>query len=182
MNILSLDLASCTGFCYGAPGEAIPEFGSIRFGKVDCSRQAVFGGALRWVNQFLAAHDTHRIVFEEPLHFGLRRGNSRAGNDEIAYGLPAIVQAVAFMRGIYEVHTRRTSDVRQHFIGENPKREIGKHMTMMRCRALGFHVVDDNQADAVATWFYECALIDPSQALRATPLFGRTGRIAEVFP
>lgn len=172
MMVLALDLATVTGFCCGEPGKDFPHYGSVRFGSDGCSRKALFGSALRWLNEFLATHRPTVVSFEEPLHFGLRRGRSQAGNDELAYGLPAIVQAVCFLRAIYDVEQRRTIDIRRHFLGDNPKREIAKRETIERCRSLGFTVTDDNAADAVALWFYECAKIDPKTALRTSPLFG----------
>jgi hypothetical protein len=64
--------------------------------------------------------------------------------------------------------------VRLHFIGCNPKRAVAKPMVMRQCRAMGWAVEDDNEADALATWSYMCALIDPKLALTPTPLFGRS--------
>jgi hypothetical protein len=46
-------------------------------------------------------------------------------------------------------------------------------MVMRQCRAMGWQVADDNEADALATWHYMCSLIEPKLALRPTPLFAR---------
>jgi crossover junction endodeoxyribonuclease RuvC len=173
MIVLALDLATVTGFCIGKPGTDFPHYGKVRFGSESCSRKALFGSALRFINETLTTHKPDAVVFEEPLHFGLRRNKSREGNDELAYGLPAIVQAVCFLRGVYDVQQRRTVDVRRFFLGDNPKREIAKRETIGRCVTLGFNVTDDNTADAIALWFYECARIDPRTALRTSPLFMR---------
>ena len=181
MKVLALDLATCSGFAIGEVGAAHPECGAIRFGKPDCTRKALFGAALRWFNATLAAQAPDVVAFEEPLHFGLRRGKSQAGNDELAYGLPAIGQAVAFLRGIHDIRQVRTSDVRHFFIGDNPKREIAKRETVRRCCELGIAVDDDNAADAVATWFFVCAQIDPQVGLHCAPLFGKRVRVAAVW-
>ena len=58
-------------------------------------------------------------------------------------------------------------------IGENPKGHIGKKLVMRQCRAMGWSPIDDNEADALATWHYMCALIEPKLAMAPTPLFGR---------
>jgi hypothetical protein len=39
---------------------------------------------------------------------------------------------------------------------------------------MGWEVEDDNEADALATWHYMCALLEPRLALAPTPLFGRS--------
>jgi hypothetical protein len=182
MKVLALDLATCSGFAVGEVGETHPHFGVIRFSAKDGTRKALFGGALRWLNQTLTTHQPGIIAFEEPLHFGLRRGASQAGNDELAYGLPAIVQAVAFLRGIYDIRQVRTVEVRRFFIGDNPKRAVGKRETMLHCRALGLPVEDDNAADALAIWFFVCAQIDPTVGLYCSPLFGKSARVAAVWP
>jgi hypothetical protein len=46
-----------------------------------------------------------------------------------------------------------------------------KRETIGRCRALGIHVEDDNQADAIALWLFQCAQIRPQLGLRTSPLF-----------
>jgi hypothetical protein len=171
MNILALDLAKNTGWALGALGDHVPGFGSIRFGAVDCSSDAKFAHALQWISDFLKRHKVDLVVFEAPLHFGLRRGKSRPGNDETAFGLAAITQAVAHLRGIYDVRQAETKDVRRFFLGDNPKRHIAKRETIGRCRGLGIHVDDDNQADAIALWLFQCAQIRPQLGLRTSPLF-----------
>jgi len=171
MNVLALDLATNSGWALGALGDHVPAFGSIRFGARDCSHEARFAHALQWISDFLKRHEADVLVFEEPLHFGLRRNASNAGNDEISYGLAAIVQAVAHLRGVYDVRQARVVDIRRFFLGDNPKRKIAKRETIGRCRALGLNVEDDNQADAIALWHFQCAQLRPALGLRTSPLF-----------
>ncbi len=177
MLILALDLATRTGWALGALDDRAPRFGSIRFASVGASHEAVFAGALTWAAAFLKAERPERIVYEEPMRF--RAGRSRQGNDEIAYGLAAITQAVAYLRGIYDVRKATARDVRLHFLGHNPKRAVAKKATVQRCRALGWEVVDDNEADACAIWSYQVALLAPERALRVTPLFSGHPSAAE---
>jgi hypothetical protein len=172
VNILALDLASNTGWAFGILGSVQPTFGSVRFGQAESSHTARFANCLEWTSAFLKRQpETGLVVFEAPLHFGLRRGKSNAGNDELAFGLAAIVQAVAYLRGVHDVRQARTIDVRRFFLGYNPKRTVAKRETIGRCHTLGLEVEDDNQADAVATWFYQCAQLQPQFGLRVSPLF-----------
>lgn len=169
MIILAFDLATRSGWCIGKPGQKVPRFGSLRFASQGASHQAVFAGALTWFSDFLKAEQPDRIVYEAPMRF--RAGRSRAGNDEVAYGLPAILQAVAHLRGIYDIRYAEVSKVRHHFLGHNPKRAIAKPATVRRCQQLGWNVPDDNAGDACAIWMYACAFVDPRVAIRPTPLF-----------
>src|SRR5262245_11951206 len=68
MLILALDLATMTGWAYGALGDDVPTFGSLRFGSPSCSHQALFGSALRWLSELLKAQPVDLVVYEEPLH------------------------------------------------------------------------------------------------------------------
>jgi hypothetical protein len=68
----------------------------------------------------------------------------------VLYGLPAIIGTVAYLRGIYDIRKAETRDVRLHFIGSNPKRAKAKPLVMRQCRAMGWEVQDDNEADALA--------------------------------
>ena len=167
-KILALDLATRTGFAFGEPGEK-PRFGSIRFASVGASHEAVFGKAINWAQDIFTKLAPDQFVYEEPMQF--RGGKSRAGNDEILYGLPAIMQGVAHNLGIHDVRKARVADVRLHFIHRNCKREIAKRETMRRCRLLGWGVTDDNEADALALWHYACTFQDSKLAIQTSDLF-----------
>ncbi len=88
-----------------------------------------------------------------------KRGKTNINTTTLLYGLPAVVGAVAFLRGIYDIRKADTSAVRQHFIGKNPKRAIAKRLVMKQCEHMGWDVTDDNEADALATWSFMCALL-----------------------
>jgi hypothetical protein len=156
VKILALDLATNTGFAFGDTAWLKPEFGSIRFGSRGASYPAIFAAALSWASERFLEWQPDRIVYEEPLQF--RGGRSRGGNDELAHGLPAIMMAVAHLRGCFEIRHATPKQIRLHFIGENPKREVAKRKTIVRCRQVGWNVEDDNAADACALWSYACGL------------------------
>jgi hypothetical protein len=78
-------------------------------------------------------------------------GSTNINTSTLLFGLPAIMGAVAYLKGIYDVRKARTTDVRHHFIGCNPKGKDGKKLVMRQCRAMGWTVEDDNEADALAT-------------------------------
>jgi len=171
-TILALDLASTAGWALGEPG-AMPLHGTLRFASPGASHEAIFAGALKWMSDICTGHKPGLIVWEAPMVTTFNRGNTTNNTTTVLYGLPAVIGAVAYLRGIYDIRKADTKDVRNHFIGSNPKRAKAKPMVMRQCRAMGWEVSDDNEADALATWHYMCSLIEPKLAMRPTPLFAR---------
>lgn len=154
-RILALDLASRSGFAFGEPGAGPVVFGSHRFASPGASHQAIFGKAIDWTTEKISELKPDMVIFEEPLFFRGRK--SRAGNNEILYGLPAIISGVCFNFNVFDVRQARVDDIRMHFIGCKPKREEAKRRVMQRCRQIGWDVPDDNAGDACALWDYACA-------------------------
>lgn len=173
-NILAIDVATRTGWARGdAHGQ--PTAGSIRFGGLHASANAVFGNALKWISQLLEPQPRPDILMlEAMLPPGAKVGHtSRATRDRLA-GLHGVIRGVAFLRGIPEIAEASVGDVRAHFIGtRGMKSEAAKRATLERCRRLDWLASDDNAADALALWSFATSLIDPKLALRVVPMFNR---------
>jgi hypothetical protein len=169
VKILALDIATTTGFAIGDPAMRCPHFGSIRFASAGASHAAIFADALAWASEQLLQWQPQRLIYEEPLQF--RGGKSRAGNDEILHGLPAVFLAVAHLRGIHDIRKASVKAIRMHFIGANPPRVEAKRKTVQQCRTIGWAVTDDNQGDACALWSYACGLqkLEETLAPKAQP-------------
>lgn len=174
--ILALDVATRTGFARGRIGE-VPTSGSIRFGKAGVLDHVVFGEAIHWINATLQEPPDMLIIESMLSPLAMRNETSRAVRDRLA-GLHGIVRGVAHLRGVGEIAEASVGDVRAHFIGDRTlPRDKAKRAVMERCKALGWHAVDDNAGDALALWSYACALIDPAWALQVSPLFNRKLRV-----
>lgn len=171
MIVLALDLARITGWACGRPGEP-PSHGSVQFANAGSSHEAVFAGALRWMGATVRQYQPELVLWEAPLA-GFKGGRTTNDTTTILFGLPAVIGAVAYQHDIFDIRKADTRDVRIHFIGKNLKRVQAKIHTKMQCRAMGWDVGDDNEADALATWHYMCSLLSPKLAMRPTPLFGR---------
>jgi crossover junction endodeoxyribonuclease RuvC len=171
MQVLALDLASVSGWAVGEPGGK-PAHGSHRFARAGASHEAIFAGAVKWINGLLNEYEPRVVVWEAPLA-GFKGGKTTVDVTTILFGLPAVIGAVVYLRGVYDIRKADTRDVRHHFIGCNPKRAQAKPMVMQKCRAMGWAVKDDNEADALATWQYVCSILDPKLAIAPTPLFQR---------
>jgi hypothetical protein len=172
-RVLALDLASTSGWAVGEPGMLLAH-GSINFGK-KASHEAIFSNAWDWMQDKLGVYAPALVVWEAPLITSFTRGRTTNDTTTVLFGLPAVMGLAAFKRGIYDIRKAETRAVRMHFIGQNPKRLIAKRLVMRQCVAQGWDVTDDNEADALATWSYMCALLKPELAIKPLPLFMRRG-------
>lgn len=174
-RVLALDLASTSGWAVGEPGMLLAH-GSIRFAAKGASHEAIFANAYDWMADKIAIYAPNLIVWEAPLSTSFKRGQTTTDVTTVLFGLPAVIGCCAFQRGIYDIRKAETRAVRLHFIGQNPKRQVAKPMVMRQCRAHGWDVTDDNEADALAIWSYQSSILNPSLAVRPTPLFMRGAR------
>jgi hypothetical protein len=101
-TVLALDLASQTGFAIGAVGGR-PISGTVRFASAGASHEAIFADALGWMSDMCKGYEPTTIVWEAPLPTSFSRGNSNVKTTTLLYGLPAVVGAAAYLRGIYDV-------------------------------------------------------------------------------
>jgi len=172
--VLALDVATVTGWARGRVGD-MPVSGSIRFGSPGASENAVFAHALTWISTVLEPQPRLDLLMIEGLlpPDAMKGSTTRQVRDRLA-GLHGVVRAVAFLRGVYEIAQVSVGDVRMHFLGDRKlKSAAAKQETIRRCKALGWPVTDDNQADALAVWSFACGLIDPAHSIRLSPLFNR---------
>lgn len=165
-QILALDLAARTGWALGRPGD-VPRSGSVAVAPAGSSLGRVFCGCRGWLGEFLIEHPTAQlIVFESPLLPHHMRGKTNIKTIRQLIGLASVVEELLYTLTGYDIREARVADVRTHFLGSNKhKREEAKALTMQRCRLLGWNVVDDNAADALALWDYQVSLLR-SQWLR----------------
>jgi hypothetical protein len=170
--VLALDLASRTGFCVGVPGDRKPLSGSIRFASAGASHEAIFAAAYQWTSGMVHEHKPSTVVWEAPMPTSFNRGSSNVNTTTLLYGLPAVIGAAAYRCGVYDIRKASTKDVRNHFIGSNPKRVQAKELTIRQCRVMGWPVADDNEADAIAVWSFMCSILEPKLAVLPTPMFG----------
>ena len=168
MKLLALDLATTTGWAFGEPGGR-PSSGSERLARAGSSVEVIGGALLKWSFNFIQAQQPDAIVWEAPL----KLPHDTVDHLEINLGLPAIVGAVGNRLGVTMFRKASVQQVRLFFIGTaNAKRDQAKELTMRRCRHFGFTPVDDNEADALAVWHYQAALMNPAVGTNITPLFG----------
>lgn len=175
IDILALDIATSLGWARGLSDDAAPAFGSINFaGRGDASDNAIMGNALRWLSDVLEPLPRPGMIcIEAMLPPSAMRGRTNTNVRDRLAGLHGVIRAVAFLRGVYRIEVATVGDVRGHFIGDRGlHRAAAKREVTRNCHRLGWHVADDNAADACAVWSYARSLVDPVRGLKVTPLFG----------
>jgi hypothetical protein len=171
--VLALDLASVTGWALGRVGDDMPRCGSLRFARKSASEWAIAAGALDWLIKFTAEHRPDVLAMEDTLPSTFVRGRTNKRTNDILGGLVFLSGAVLYKRGCFKINRHSVSNVRSHFIDMNAcAREEAKLYTIRKCRSLGWlDAADDDAADALALWSYQCSLMDPRQAIRVSPLW-----------
>jgi hypothetical protein len=110
-----------------------------------------------------------RVVFESSVASIMYGKTTNIDTIKLLLGMIAHVEEMCVAR--VEVREARTADVRNFFIGSNPKRAIAKPLVVKRCHELGWNVENDDQGDACALWAYQVSFLRPDLASSFTPLF-----------
>lgn len=161
-SLLTLDLATATGWCASGPGRELA-FGLLRLSKTGDDIGRFLEEYERWLELVCDEWGFDWIVFESPV-LPPSRKDPRTGKVQSVtnittlrktYGLAAVTELTARRRKIAyaEVHQ---GTYRKHFIGiggGRPGKEM-KAMAVAMCQALGLDIKDHNVAEAVALHHY----------------------------
>ena len=174
-KILFIDAATVYGAAIGRAGER-PQSWSGRFAGPGASRGAISAGAMKFIVSVVEQHQPDHIVIEAPLAVALVNGKTNRSTTEILMGLPFVLQGMAYCLGIYNLSVARVPKIREHFIGGNPRGEIGKEKVFQKCLDLGWILPDDedksrDRSDALAGWSYAETVIAPRIANSVDALF-----------
>jgi hypothetical protein len=170
-RILALDVATTTGWAVAFAKDDKPLFGAHRAAPGGSSAGYLFLNFARWLTDMIAIHQPDAIFFEAPLDPRRIGAKTNAETFRRLITMAGLVEMVAQARGVNRVYEAEASAVRRHFIGGNPKREEAKRQTMRLARSLGCDVKGDDEADAVALFFYAAAILNPRNAHLTAPLF-----------
>ncbi|MDF3606532.1 hypothetical protein PE067_10510 [Paracoccus sp. DMF-8] len=153
--ILCLDLATTTGWASGVPGER-PVSHKVRFGKTGADDGEVIGKLMQWLGDYITSTDFGMVVFEAPVGPGMA-GRTNFKTMARLVGMCKAVEAVCYLHNV-PVYQASAATIRKEVLGtgrpENPKAAV-----MAEMRARGFDPADDNEADALALYFYASALL-----------------------
>jgi len=167
-TVLALDLATTTGYAFGKP-RSTPKFGHMRIALKGWSRARAYRELRSWLGDFVHYNKIDLIVYESPAIPMQMGGRTTIETVRLLIGLAENLEEWA--EGLCELREASVSQVRSHFIGRNFKSAIAKPMTMEKCRALGWMCESHDESDACALWDYQCSWLDPTHAIKGTPLF-----------
>jgi Holliday junction resolvasome RuvABC endonuclease subunit len=158
IRVLALDTSTHTGFAHCSDDPAKPVFGT--FHLPGWRRESVgksYAALHRFISAKIAEHRFTHVVIERPLtvHAHAQDAGKNADLAAALLGFVAIAECAAEMGGA-RCHVESPSTIRKHFVG-NGRPKDPKAAVMARCRQLGWRIMDDNQADALATWDYAVA-------------------------
>jgi crossover junction endodeoxyribonuclease RuvC len=141
--ILALDLATKTGWCKG-DGLSRPQSGVIRLPSTGDDIGAFLSA---WWDQAPALFEGVTLaVFEAPL---LPRTTSFKTVTKL-HSLAGLTELLCLQRQI-PVRSAHNGVVKKHFTGQG---RAEKPAMIARAKMLGFSPKDDNEADAIAIWFF----------------------------
>lgn len=175
------DVATSTGVCIGRVGDQHPSVATWDLRTAGTSRPRRLLYLSKLCAKFFADHRPDIVRYEKPLNIAVM---SKIGASEdtllLLRGAIGVLECEAARAEILDIDGFNVQDARQHFLGQrtfrrgSSGRSVAKDMVLIQCETLGIKVFNDNEADAVCGWHYECALLNPRIAHLTTPLFQAT--------
>jgi Holliday junction resolvasome RuvABC endonuclease subunit len=141
--ILAFDLATTTGYCYGAPPDR-PHFGHFRLPKTGSDVGRFLIAAEQALGEIIAVANPTLVVFEAPI---LVKVGQLATLRKL-YGLAGMLEVVASRRGV-EVAEVSTTTVKKALTGSG---RADKSDMIRAAQALGFDTRLQDEADAIGVW------------------------------
>ncbi len=172
-RILAIDGARRLGWAYG-PAGGTPRSGSFECSQKGSSRGAVFSGAGRWMTGFLTENTVDVLAIEAPLPGSHIDGKTNADTTKILFGLPAVLEFMAYQFKVYRQMRVNQSSVKKWFVGVGKGDQ--KPAILAKCRTLGWIGREDedqsfDRSDALAVWSYVEANEAPRYAQQTDDLF-----------
>lgn len=144
-TIIALDLATATGYAVGRPG-AVPEFGTKVLPSTGNDVGRYIAALEDWLTGVIDFYEPVLIVFEAPSVFM----KTTPVTIEKLVGLTGETQRICYRRGVPN-RSANPSQVKKFWTGKGNAKKPDMEAT---ARRLGFRVDDDNQADALAIWYF----------------------------
>lgn len=156
-GILTLDLASQTGWAYAPPsilrvwprgvwrpGVVVPPVvsGTHRIAPPKTAFGQFFAAFEDWLGDQIWLYRPDAVVFEAPLPHQSSQDAARR-----ALGLVATTEKVCHQKGIRAVREQANNTVKKHFTGNG---RAQKPDMLKACRDRGWNPTDDNEGDAQA--------------------------------
>lgn len=157
-GIMALDLATTLGWAYASPevvaswaNDAAPlvkrrvigvRSGSMKLAPTGAGNGEVGNRLLEWLDQQNLVFQPRELIIEAPLPGGQRDVNSAMR----LFGLAFLAESYAFKRR-WKFATVHNASVKKSITGSGAAK---KPEVMSAIIGMGFEIIDDNQADAIA--------------------------------
>jgi hypothetical protein len=168
-RLLSLDLATRTGWAFGATEAGDPVSGVLQLPKSGVELGPFLHSYGHWLRATVVEYEVEVIVFEEPI---MPNGFTQLATLLKLYGLIGMTETVAFTM---KVPCRQVAagTWKKGFCGKAGFGKSAKpYPPIIKCHELGWrHIKDDNEADAVGLHVYSCRMFSPKEVARFDPLF-----------
>lgn len=159
--ILTLDLATCTGFCVGTPDQR-PTLGHKRLRSTGEDVGSFLIEWDEWLSAKVAEVEPSVIVMEAPI----LAGSATPHVTRKLHALAGITEMVA-VRANIECCEVYPVTVKKALTGSG---RADKDQMLAACRTYGFTPVVSDEADAFGIWLHAVRLRHPSHAWRWEPL------------
>jgi hypothetical protein len=188
-GILALDVATCTGWAYGLPGDR-PCFGRFRSGKPRDGLGLVLGEFRTWLDCRCEEWKPRLIAFEAPYVPRVAPKTIRTKTGRVISIAPStstpidikVIRRLFAMAGLVELvahdhaipcREEASNVICKHFTGNGSwgGRAGKKAATQKMCAVYGWPDVSEDEADALALWVYAESVLFPKTRRSAGPLF-----------
>jgi len=153
--ILSLDLATNTGFCIGAPGQT-PAFGEHRLPSTGDDIGTFACAYEDWLTAQLTTHAPQLVIFEAPILPKMTQLMTVRKLTGLAWETERLCK-----RAKVRCLEGRKATVNKAITGSG---RASKDDTKAALRRYGFKVVGEDESDAVALWCFACLCYAPTTA------------------
>lgn len=172
MSILALDIATTTGWAFGAVGE-VPQHGTFTCPSTGDDLGRFAYSYAQWLAGKIRELQPKEIVFESPI---LPRETNITTLKKL-YGLAVVTEFIAISEGV-TCQEITAGQWRKSFLGSQyPKggtREELKRAVIDACRHMGWNPNSTDDADALGIWFVVACARNPKFEDQG-PLFERNG-------
>ena len=159
MKVLTLDLATKTGFAVGDISNGDRPVSGVQQLPSTGNDIGRFLFALdKWLSDLVTVHNPDLIVFEAPLF--LAGGKSNITTARKLMCLAGMTEYICTKHKIRCAECN-VSTIKKYFTGNG---RAQKHDMINKCRAIGLSPRDDNEADAIAIYFHAMNKFYPTQA------------------
>lgn len=168
-GLLTLDLATCSGFAYGYPGEQ-PKYGSFQLSSAQ-GEGRLFLSFERWLKAMLREWQPKVMVYEAPI---LPRAGTSFQTATRLIGLGVLAEKVGTEMEVPLVERANNATVKKWISGHG---RSGKSSIQSVVEAYGWRPKDDNASDALAIFLWAEARHAPNVTRGLNgPLFAAAAR------